>query len=186
MDHEGYGATNRRTRQARTWVGIDAGKGHRASILLPALDERIRDNDREMRETFRTDDRADVIESMPGMGPVLGAEFVAVDLSGYHDADRPASHAGPAPVARDSGRRSRDCHRSKRHNPRLRHIVHLAARTAMMRPGPSRDYYPRKRSGGLPHRQALLALARRRIDVLWAVLRDKRLFTSAPSVTQAA
>jgi hypothetical protein len=33
---------------------------------------------------------------------------------------------------------------------------------------------------------ALLSLARRRVDVLWAMLRDKRLFTSAPPVTQAA
>ncbi|KPI19914.1 IS116 family transposase, partial [Actinobacteria bacterium OK006] len=34
--------------------------------------------------------------------------------------------------------------------------------------------------------QALLALARRRVDVLWAMLRDKRLFTPTPPVTQAA
>lgn len=155
---------------------------------LLALDERVKDNDREIRETFRTDDRAEIIESMPGMGPILGAEFVAIvgDLSGYRDAGRLASHAGLAPVARDSGRRTGNYHRPKRYNRRLRHIFYLAAQTAMMRPGPSRDYYLKKRAEGLLHTQALLALARRRIDVLWAMLRDKRLFTSAPPVTQAA
>ncbi len=56
----------------------------------------------------------------------------------------------------------------------------------MMRPGPSRDYYLKKRAEGLLHIQALLSLARRRVDVLWAMLRDKRLFTSAPAATQAA
>lgn len=61
----------------------------------------------------------------------------------------------------------------------------MAAQTAMMRPGPSRDYYLKKRAEGLLHTQALLSLARRRVDVLWAILRDKRLFTSAPPVTQA-
>jgi transposase len=45
---------------------------------LLSLDERIKDNDREIRETFRTDPRAEIIESMPGMGPILGAEFVAI------------------------------------------------------------------------------------------------------------
>ena len=57
---------------------------------LLALDERIKDNDREIRETFRTDVRAEIIESMPGMSPILGAEFVAIvgDLSGYRDAGR--------------------------------------------------------------------------------------------------
>lgn len=155
---------------------------------LLALDERIKDNDREIRETFRTDDRAEIIESMPGMGPILGAEFVAIagDLGGYKDAGRLASHAGLAPVARDSGRRTGNNHRPKRYNRRLRHIFYMAAQTAMMRPGPSRDYYLRKRSEGLIHTQALLALARRRVDVLWAMLRDKRPFTSAPPVTQAA
>ncbi|MBL1118576.1 IS110 family transposase [Streptomyces sp. 110] len=155
---------------------------------LLALDERIKDNDREIREMFRTDDRAEIIESMPGMGPILGAEFVAIvgDLSGYKDAGRLASHAGLAPVARDSGRRTGNYHRPKRYNRRLRHIFYMAAQTAMMRSGPSRDYYLRKRSEGLLHTQALLALARRRVDVLWAMLRDGRLFTSAPPVTQAA
>ncbi|MFE1454938.1 IS110 family transposase [Streptomyces sp. NPDC058735] len=155
---------------------------------LLALDERIKDNDREIRETFRAHDRAEIIESMPGMGPVLGAEFVTIvgDLSGYRDAGRLASHAGPAPVARDSGRRTGNHHPPKRYNRRLRHILYLAAQTAMMRPGPSRDYHLKKRSEGLLHTRALLALARRRVDVLWAMLRDKRLFTSAPPVTQAA
>ncbi|MFF7146405.1 IS110 family transposase [Streptomyces nodosus] len=155
---------------------------------LLALDERIKDNDREIRETFRADDRAEIIESMPGMGPILGAEFVAIvgDLSGYRDAGRLASHAGLAPVPRDSGRRSGNHHRPKRYSRRLQHIFYMAAQTAMMRPGPSRDYYLKKRGEGLLHTQALLALARRRVDVLWAMLRDKRLFTSAPSVTQTA
>lgn len=155
---------------------------------LLALDERIKDNDQEIRETFRADDRAEIIESMPGMGPILGAEFVAIvgDLSGYRDAGRLASHAGLAPVARDSGRRTGNYHRPKRYHRRLRHIFYMAAQTAMMRPGPSRDYYLKKRGEGLLHTQALLSLARRRIDVLWAMLRDGRLFTSAPPVTRAA
>ncbi|MET7695990.1 IS110 family transposase [Streptomyces sp. NPDC005483] len=155
---------------------------------LLALDERIKDNDREIREAFRTDDRAEIIESMPGWGPILGAEFVAIvgDLGGYKDAGRLASHAGLAPVARDSGRRTGNYHRPKRYNRRLRHIFYMSAQTAMMRPGPSRDYYLKKRSEGLMHTQALLSLARRRVDVLWAMLRDERLFTPAPPVTQAA
>lgn len=49
-----------------------------------------------------------------------------------------------------------------------------------MRPGPSRDFYLCKRSEGLRHVQAVLALARRRVDALWAMLRDGRLYTPAP------
>ncbi|MFJ9360815.1 IS110 family transposase [Streptomyces mirabilis] len=64
----------------------------------------------------------------------------------------------------------------------------LAARGARGadREGPNRDFYLKKRSEGLKHVQAIIALARRRASVLWALLRDNRVFTPAPPVTQAA
>lgn len=152
---------------------------------LLALEERIKDTDREIHDTFRLDERAEIIEPLPGMGPILSAEFVAIvgDLSGYESAGRLASHAGLAPVPRDSGRRTGNNHRPKRYHCRLRWVFYMAAQTAMMRPGPSRDYYLKKWAEGLHHTQALLALARRRVDVLWAMLRDKRLFTPVPPPT---
>ncbi|GAA4030966.1 IS110 family transposase [Streptomyces plumbiresistens] len=155
---------------------------------LLMLDEWIKDTDREIREAFRLDERAEIIESLPGMGPVLGAELLAIvgDLSSYADAGRLAAHAGLAPVPRDSGRRTGNHHRPKRYHRRLRHVFYMAAQTAMMRPGPSRDYYLKRRAEGLIHTQALLALARRRVDVLWAMLRDKRHFTPTPPATQSA
>lgn len=155
---------------------------------LLALDDWIKDTDREIRESFHLDERAEVIESLPGMGPILGAEFLAIvgDLSTYADAGHLAAHAGLAPVSRDSGRRTGNHHRPKRYHRRLRHVLYMAAQTAMMRPGPSRDYYLKKRAEGLIHVQALLALARRRVDVLWAMLRDKRHFTPNPPAPQSA
>ncbi|MFF0638002.1 IS110 family transposase [Nocardia sp. NPDC004151] len=155
---------------------------------LLALDERIKDNDRDIRDTFRADDRAEIIESMPGMGPILGAEFLAIvgDMSGYADAGRLASHAGLVPVPKDSGRRTGNYHRPQRYSRRLRWLFYMSAQTAMMHPGPSRDYYLKKRGEGMLHVQALLSLARRRVDVLWAMLRDNRVFTPAPPVAQTA
>ncbi|MEU6579016.1 IS110 family transposase [Streptomyces sp. NPDC046805] len=154
---------------------------------LLALDERIAANDREIRESFRADDRADIIESLPGMGPILGAEFIAIagDLSSYRDAGRLAAHAGLAPVPRDSGRRTGNLHRPKRYDRRLRWVFYLSAQSAMMYPGPSRDFYLRKRAEGLRHVQAILALARRRVDVLWAMLRDHRPYTLTPAPAPA-
>jgi hypothetical protein len=57
----------------------------------------------------------------------------------------------------------------------------------MTRAGPNRDYYTKKRAHGATHTQAVIALARRRIDVLWALLRANRTWTAAPPpLTQAA
>ena len=48
---------------------------------------------------------------------------------------------------------------------------------ASLRTPESKAFYDRKRREGKRHHQALLALARRRVDVLWAILRDRRPFT---------
>ncbi|MDX3745387.1 IS110 family transposase [Streptomyces sp. AK08-02] len=157
-----------------------------AQIL--ALDDRLKRIDKQIHETFRSHPQAQIIESLPGMGPILGAEFVveAGDLSAYTDAGHLASAAGLVPVPRDSGRRTGSFHRPKRYSRRLRRVFYTSAQTSMMREGPNRDFYLKKRGEGCKHVQAVIALARRRASVLWALLRDGRLFTPAPPVTQAA
>lgn len=40
----------------------------------------------------------------------------------------------------------------------------------------SKAFYERKRAEGKNHRQAVIALARRRLNVLWALIRDGRVF----------
>ena len=76
----------------------------------------------------------------------------------------------------------------KRYNRRLRRVFYMAALSSIRADGPSRAFYDRKRDERLIHTQALLALARRLVDVLWALLRDNRLFTpTAPTqITSAA
>ncbi|WFB10334.1 IS110 family transposase [Streptomyces sp. LX-29] len=157
-----------------------------AQIL--ALDNRLKRIDKQIRETFRSHPQAEIIESLPGMGPILGAEFVvaAGDLSAYADAGHLASAAGLVPVPRDSGRRTGNLHRPKRYSRRLRRVFYMSAQTSIIREGPNRDFYLKKRGEGCKHVQAVIALARRRASVLWALLRDGRIFTSAPPVTQAA
>ncbi|MFE1988138.1 IS110 family RNA-guided transposase [Streptomyces mirabilis] len=153
-----------------------------------ALEDRLKHIDQQIQEIFRSHPKAEIIESMPGMGPLLGAELIvaAGDMSSYTDAGHLASAAGLVPVPRDSGRRTGNMHRPKRYSRRLRRVFYLSAQASIMRDGPNRDFYLKKRSEGLKHVQALIAVARRRIDVLWALLRDNRLFTPAPPSPQAA
>ena len=122
------------------------------------------------------------------MGPILGAELIAAagDLNAYPTAGRLASAAGLVPVPRDSGRRTQNLHRPQRYSRKLRRVFYLSASAAMMREGPNRDFYLKKRGEGLKHVQALIALARRRVDVLWALLRDNRVFQHVPPGVQTA
>lgn len=153
-----------------------------------ALDQRLHDIDSQIRQVFGQHPQAGIIESLPGMGPILGAEFIvaAGDLAAYPDHGRLASAAGLVPVPRDSGRRTGNLHRPQRYSRRLRRVFYLSAQAAIIRPGPNRDFYLKKRAQGLKHVQAVIALARRRVAVLWALLRDNRLFTPHPPATQAA
>ena len=155
---------------------------------LLALDERIGRIDKQITTVFRSHPQASIIESMPGIGPILGAELLvaAGDFAAYTDDGHLASAAGLAPVPRDSGRRTGNLHRPKRYNRALRRVFYLSAQTSIIREGPNRDFYLKKRAEGLKHVQAVIALARRRVAVLWALLRDNRHFTPTPPVTHAA
>ena len=122
------------------------------------------------------------IESMPGFGPVLGAMLLtaAGDLSGYPDPGHLAAAAGLVPVPKDSGRRVGNVHKPRRYSRPLRHALYLSALSSLRTDGANRDYYQKKRAAGRTHKQALIALARRRVDVLWALIRDHRTYIAQP------
>ena len=124
---------------------------------------------------FNEHQNAEILQSMPGFGTILAATFLANiggDLRNFENADRLASVAGVAPAPRDSGRISGNHHRPRRFNRRLLRTCYLAALSSLKNSPASRIYYDRKRAEGKSHKQALLALSRRRINVIWAMLRD--------------
>lgn len=154
-----------------------------------ALDERVKTLDVQIAQTFAEHPKAAIIQSMPGFGPFLGASLLVGtgDLAAFPSAGHLAAAAGLVPVPNDSGRRTGNLHRPLRYSRPLRHVFYLSAQTSMMRAGPNRDYYLKKRDRGATHTQAVIALARRRIDVLWALLRENRTWTAAPpGLAQAA
>ncbi|QGN34971.1 IS110 family transposase [Microlunatus sp. Gsoil 973] len=143
------------------------------------LDDRLGRLEGQIKTTMAAHPQTAIITSMPGIGPMLAAEFVvaAGDLNAYPDAGHLASAAGLVPVPRDSGRRTNNLHRPNRYSRRLRRVFYLSAQSSIIRDGPNRDFYLKKRAEGLRHIQALIALARRRVNVLWALLRDNRTWT---------
>jgi transposase len=161
------------------------------AMLVKKIARQLLDTDREVKDTdklitgkFRDHPQARIIESLPGMGPILGAQFlVATDgrpLEAFANAGRLASYAGLVPVPRDSGRVSGNNHRPKRFHRPLRQVFYMMALSSIRPEGPSKAFYQRKRDESKVHTQALLALARRLVDVLWALLRDNRVYSPIP------
>jgi len=118
----------------------------------------------------------DVLKSMPGMGfRTIARVLVEVTGRDFASAGHLASYAGLAPVTRRSGTSIRGEHAARRGNRRLKRALYLSAFSALRDPT-SRAYYDRKRAEHKSHHHALLALARRRCDVLHAMIRDGTMF----------
>jgi transposase len=140
-----------------------------------ALEQELADLAAAIAERVADHHHAESLLSMPGFGPVLSAEFLGAtggDMTVFQSADRLAGVAGLAPVPRDSGRISGNRHRPRRYDRRLLRVFYLAALASLKSCPASRAYYDRKRAEGKPHTGAILCLARRRLNVLWAMLRD--------------
>ncbi|MDG9728800.1 IS110-like element ISSam1 family transposase [Streptomyces sp. DH41] len=114
-----------------------------------------------------------VLTSMPGIGVRTAAVLLATvgDGSSFPTAAHLASYAGLAPATRQSGTSIHGEHAPRGGNRQLKRAMFLSAFAALHDPA-SRTYYDRCRARGKTHTQALLRLARHRISVLFALLRD--------------
>jgi transposase len=132
--------------------------------------------DRDLAKLLERHPDAALVRSLPGMGAVLTAEFIAEagSLARFGSADALAAAAGLAPVLRQSGK-VRFQRRPVGGNKGLKRVFYQSAFCSLSSPD-SRAFYARKRREGKRHHQALIALARRRIDVLWAILQTRQPF----------
>ncbi|MGW1810237.1 IS110 family transposase [Streptomyces sp. NPDC002078] len=162
---------------------------HTLTEEVMTLNEKIAATDTLIEVRFREHELAEVITSMPGIGPTLGAEFLAAaggSLDAFPTADRLAAFAGVTPAPKDSGKVSGNLHRPTRYHRRLQRVFYTSALISIQHDPNSRAFYNRKRAEGKRHVQAVLALARRRVNVLWALIRDRRCYQVTPPVTAAA
>ncbi|MFB6785076.1 IS110 family transposase [Streptomyces olivaceus] len=111
-----------------------------------------------------------VLTSMPGVGVRTAAVLLVTvgDGTGFPTAAHLASYAGLAPTTKQSGTSIHGEHAPRGGNRQLKWAMFLSA----FADPASRTYYDRQRARGKTHTQALLRLARQRISVLFAMLRD--------------
>ena len=154
-----------------------------ASIVLPRLAVQLAALRKQRDEVAKEVERLvlahplhPVLTSMPGVGVRTAARLlVDVATRAFASAAHLAAYAGLAPVTRRSCSSIRGELPSRRGNKQLKRAMFLSAFAALRDPI-SRAYYTRKITQGKRHNQALIALARRRCDVLFAMLRDGTLY----------
>jgi transposase len=141
------------------------------AVQLAAILARRVELEQELEQGFFALPEATILRSLPGIGPRLGAR-IAVEIgpiTRFRTPGHLAAYAGLGPTPWKSGTSINANIPSRFGNHRLKNALFLAA-FASLRHAPSRTYYDRKRAQGKRHNQAVLCLARRRVDVLHAML----------------
>jgi transposase len=122
------------------------------------LKERINTLDEDLEKRFFVRPEARILTSLPGMGPILGAEFLVTvgDICAFSSADRLAAYAGLVPAARDSGKRVGNHRRMRGGNKTLKRVFYQSAFASLRASPESRAFYDRKRAEGKRHTQAMV------------------------------
>ena len=110
----------------------------------------------------------------PGIGPRAASELViSVDISDFPDHEHLASHCGIAPRNRQSGSSLSSVCASRQGNKRLKNLLILSCNSLVRSSCRFGEYCRRCRERGMCHGEALKATARKRLKVIYAIMRDK-------------
>lgn len=114
-----------------------------------------------------------LILTIPGISYKLGAQIVAEigDVRRFKNAAAIVKYAGINPSKNQSGIfDGEENHITKQGSPYLRRALYLAAMAQLKCKTPLYDYYLKKRGEGKAHREVLIAVARKLVHVIYAVL----------------
>lgn len=146
--------------------------------LLKALQKELSALDKEIDDSVRRSpvwrEKEDLLKSVPGVGPGIARTLLAeMPELGTLNRREAASLAGLAPFTRQSGQwRGRSFIGGGRSN--VRAMLYMGAMTAVRFNPELRLFYQRLLAGGKPKNLALVAVARKLLTILNAILRDQK------------
>lgn len=124
---------------------------------------------------FRQHRHATTLLSMSGIGVLLGAEIVGLtdgEPATFGRADQLALAVGLASVPHASDQVQGNLHRPWRYTRRLLRAFYLSAPPALTSCPKSKAFYEGKKREAKVHKQVALPPAPRRLNVVWAPIRD--------------
>ena len=163
----------------------DRAMAERIGRFIEVLDGEIEEIEADIRTLIKTEqeisDDAQLMRSVPGVGPVACMQLIAqMPELGHVGPKQIAALAGLAPFNVDSG-----TYRGKRKigggRKRVRDALYMAALNAVRRADPFKAFYTRLRQAGKPAKLALIAVARKLLTVLNAMMRDRKPYKLAPA-----
>jgi len=125
-----------------------------------------------IEEAFLSHPLGKVLVTLCGFGPRTGARTLAEigDPTRFANGSRLASYAGLSPTDWRSGSSINGAFQHRGGNHRLKNAMFLAAFVATQHDPDARAYYQRKRAEGKQHNAAVICVARRRCNLIHAML----------------
>ncbi|TQF26290.1 transposase [Bradyrhizobium sp. UNPF46] len=163
----------------------DRAMAERIARLIEVLNDEIAEIETEINALVKAEpelaDDAQLMRSVPGVGPVACMQLLTqMPELGRLGPKEVAALAGLAPFNVDSG-----AYRGKRKigggRKRVRDALYMAALNAIRRADRFKAFYDRLRQAGKPAKLALIAVARKLLTILNAMLRDRKIYKVAPS-----
>lgn len=151
------------------------------AAMVPMIARRIREDTEDIRrldaligDAVRGDETYRCLLTVPGVGPRTAAQLVLdVDVDDFADHDHLASYCGLAPRNRQSGTSLNSVSSTPQGNRQLKNLLIFSCSSLARSSGYYRDYFESCRSRGKPYKAALKAVARKRLKVIFAVMRDR-------------
>ena len=128
-----------------------------------------------IEEVFLSHPLGQVLVTLCGFGPRTGARTLAEigDPHRFETGSRLAAYAGLAPTDWRSGRSINGAFQHRGGNHRLKNAMFIAAFVATQFDPSAKAYYQRKRAEGKRHNAAVICVARRRCDLILAMLKNQ-------------
>lgn len=130
--------------------------------------------DREIAALLAGDGTYECLVTIPGIGPRTASELViGINIEDFPDHDHLASYCGIAPRNRRSGTSISSVSASRQGNRRLKNLLIFSCNSLVRSENRFGEYYRACRGRGMCHGEALKAVARKRLKVIYAIMRDK-------------
>ncbi|SEH70043.1 MULTISPECIES: IS110 family transposase [Atopobiaceae] len=150
-------------------------------VLVPMLARRIREDTEQIEaleelidDQVAEDETYRCLLTIPGVARRTATQPVPnVRLADFADHDHLASYCGLAPRNRQSGTSLNSVSSSRQGNKQLKNVLIFSCNSLLRSKGYFREYYDSCRFRGKTHKAAVKATARKRMKVIYAVMRDR-------------
>ena len=161
---------------SRSGRRLPAGEDVAVRILareIASLDADIEELDSLVADSLAGDEVYECLLTVPGIGPKTAAALVtSIDISAFRGHDELASYCGVAPSDRRSGSSIRSTSPQHGGNRQLKNLLIFSCNSLIGTDNRFGRYYGECRARGMRHSKALKAVARKRLKVIYAIMRD--------------